>query len=105
MRHTKARNIIERAFAVLKMRWGILRSQSFYPIKVQIRIISACFLLHNYVRGEMSVDPLETLIEGWTDGHGVDEDSNDVPYVDFVEATNDWSNFRDQLATTLWNQV
>ncbi|XP_042034299.1 uncharacterized protein LOC121780735 [Salvia splendens] len=104
MRHTKARNIIERAFAVLKMRWGILRSPSFYPIKVQIRIISACFLLHNYVRGEMAVDPLEALLEDWTDGHGVDEDSNDVPYVDFIEATNDWNNFRDQLATTLWNQ-
>ena len=32
MRHTSARNIIERAFAVLKMRWGILRSASYYPI-------------------------------------------------------------------------
>lgn len=26
MRHTRARNVIERAFGVMKMRWGILRS-------------------------------------------------------------------------------
>lgn len=33
MRHSKARNVIERAFGVLKMCWGILRSASYYPIK------------------------------------------------------------------------
>ncbi|XP_042018060.1 uncharacterized protein LOC121765860 isoform X1 [Salvia splendens] len=38
MRHNKARNVIERAFAVLKMCWGILRSASFYPIQTQIRL-------------------------------------------------------------------
>ncbi|XP_042055891.1 uncharacterized protein LOC121800386 [Salvia splendens] len=47
MRHTRARNVIERAFAVLKMRWGILRSAAFYPVKVQIRLIMAffCFII------------------------------------------------------------
>ncbi|XP_042042806.1 protein ANTAGONIST OF LIKE HETEROCHROMATIN PROTEIN 1-like [Salvia splendens] len=43
MRHTKARNVIEQAFVVLKMRWGILRSASFYPIQTQIRLIMTCF--------------------------------------------------------------
>ncbi|XP_047952309.1 uncharacterized protein LOC125197835 isoform X2 [Salvia hispanica] len=32
LRHTRARNVIERAFAVIKMRWGILRSASYYPM-------------------------------------------------------------------------
>ena len=68
MCHTKARNIIERAFAELKMRWAILRSASFYPIKTQVQQISACFLLHNYIRSDMPVDPLEDLryLEWWT---------------------------------------
>ncbi|KAL5550719.1 hypothetical protein UlMin_000895 [Ulmus minor] len=32
------------------MRWAILRSPSFYPIKTQGRIIIACCLLHNLIR-------------------------------------------------------
>ncbi|KAL8483714.1 hypothetical protein ACS0TY_026409 [Phlomoides rotata] len=33
MRHTRARNVIERVFGIVKMWWGILRSTSLYPIK------------------------------------------------------------------------
>ncbi|XP_042007531.1 uncharacterized protein LOC121756135 [Salvia splendens] len=46
MSHTMARNIIERAFAILKLRWEILRSTSFYPIQTQSRLIMSYFLLH-----------------------------------------------------------
>ncbi|KAL8511669.1 hypothetical protein ACS0TY_018183 [Phlomoides rotata] len=50
----------ERAFSVLKMSFGILRSPSYYPIKTQVRlIIMACFLLHNFIRREMPYDPIE----------------------------------------------
>ncbi|PPD94131.1 hypothetical protein GOBAR_DD08836 [Gossypium barbadense] len=31
MKHASARNVIERCFGLLKHRWGILRSPSFYP--------------------------------------------------------------------------
>ena len=34
MKHTAARNVIERYFGLLKLRWGILRSLSFYPVRV-----------------------------------------------------------------------
>ncbi|XP_060672798.1 protein ALP1-like [Ziziphus jujuba] len=50
MKHASARNIIERCFGVLKMRWAILRSPSFYPIATQIKIITACCLIHNLIR-------------------------------------------------------
>ncbi|XP_042067155.1 uncharacterized protein LOC121810455 [Salvia splendens] len=101
MRHTKVRNVIERAFAVLKMRWGIHRSASFYPIKVQTRLVMACFLLHNYVIGEMIVDPLDELLETMVDTTGVDHDPGNVEFVDYVEATEDWNMFRDQLANSM----
>ncbi|KAL0355735.1 UNVERIFIED_CONTAM: hypothetical protein Sradi_4020400 [Sesamum radiatum] len=59
LRHSSARNVIEHTFGLLKVRWAILRSHSFYPIKVQNRIIMACCFLHNVIRKEMPEDPLE----------------------------------------------
>ncbi|KAL0395310.1 UNVERIFIED_CONTAM: hypothetical protein Slati_4497200 [Sesamum latifolium] len=69
MKHASARNVIERTFGLLKARWAILRSSAFYSIKVQNRIIMACCLLHNYIRQEMTDDPIEPLLtdEGFGD--------------------------------------
>ncbi|KAL4321402.1 hypothetical protein AHAS_Ahas14G0106900 [Arachis hypogaea] len=61
MKHSQARNVIERAFGVLKARWKILRERSFYPIKTQGRIITACCLLHNHIRRVMVVDPIDEI--------------------------------------------
>lgn len=58
MKHSSARNVIERAFAILKKRWAILRSP-YYPIKIENHIILACCLLHNYVRNELKKTPLK----------------------------------------------
>ncbi|KAL0458896.1 UNVERIFIED_CONTAM: hypothetical protein Slati_0516800 [Sesamum latifolium] len=62
MKHASARNVIERTFGLLKARRAILRSPTFYSIKVQNRIIMACCLLHNYIRQEMADDPIEQLL-------------------------------------------
>ena len=59
MKHSRARNVIERCFGLLKRRWAILRSPSHYPIKIQGRMITACSLLHNFIRMYMAVDPEE----------------------------------------------
>ncbi|GJX02662.1 ALP1-like protein isoform X1 [Tanacetum coccineum] len=56
MKHSSARNVIERCFRVLKKRWAILRSPSFYPIRTQNKIILACCLLHNFIRKELTYD-------------------------------------------------
>ncbi|KAL8481633.1 hypothetical protein ACS0TY_027948 [Phlomoides rotata] len=93
MNHSKARNIIERTFGLMKKRWAILRSPSFYPIKIQNRVILACALIHNFIRNEMSNDPLEEDQPPDTTNQTHEEE-----YIDSVHPSQEWSNWRDNLA-------
>ncbi|KAI8551052.1 hypothetical protein RHMOL_Rhmol06G0154900 [Rhododendron molle] len=101
MKHSSARNIVERCFGVLKMRWGILRSYSFYPIRTQCRIVTACCLLHNLIKRTMPVDPVEAQYTAWEQQNL----HNILPeeYIMNVETTNEWTDFRDNLATQMYN--
>ncbi|KAM6588896.1 hypothetical protein CsatA_011501 [Cannabis sativa] len=104
MRHSSARNVVERAFGLLKGRWAILRSRSYYPVKIQCRIILGCCLLHNLIRREMHMDPLEHA------NHDNDNDSDeDGEYVDnncytYIEPSDAWTAWRDNLAREMFEQ-
>ncbi|XP_015158646.1 uncharacterized protein [Solanum tuberosum] len=95
MKHARARNVIERTFGLLKGRWGILRSPSWYSVKIHNRIISACCLIHNFIRREMEVDPLEIDVEEQVE---YQQDNIDV-----VESSQEWTTQRDELAQSMWN--
>ncbi|KAL8543297.1 hypothetical protein ACS0TY_004005 [Phlomoides rotata] len=102
MQHTRARNVIERAFDIIKMRWGILRSASFYPIQTQIRLIMACFLLHNYIRNEMTVDPAKALFDTTEDES---DDSAEIPdVISSIESATERSGWRDTLAQEMFQK-
>ena len=104
MKHSSARNVIERCFGLLKGHWAILREKCFYPIKTQARIITACCLLHNHIRKEMVVDPLEGNLER---NLGEVDSSNDIMDGDMittVEPSNAWSQWRDNLALEMSNR-
>ncbi|KAL7614766.1 hypothetical protein Lser_V15G08370 [Lactuca serriola] len=104
MRHSSARNVIERCFGILKARWGILRDNSYYPIDLKNKIIMACCLLHNYIRQEMTTDPFENhfeLDEGTGDVGGGDYDN-----ITSVGVSTEWTTFRNDLAQNMfdsWN--
>ena len=87
MQHTKTRNVIDKAFAVTKMRWGILRNASFYPIRTRIRLILCFFLLHNFIRGEMIVDPIEQEIDRDYEALNIGAENDEPVYVDTIEPT------------------
>ncbi|WOL07881.1 hypothetical protein Cni_G16630 [Canna indica] len=100
-RHARARNVIERCFGLLKKRWAILRSPSFYPIKTQCRIILACGLLHNFIRMNMKIDPLEfaTITD---DELPIGEEPINI--ISTVEPSNEWTQSRDNLAQQMWDE-
>lgn len=102
MVHSKARNVIERALGVLKIRWKILDEESKYPMKVQNKVIFACCLLQNFIRLHMTKDPLED-VKLPEDG---DQPINDDPpgdYVQVLRSSPELTGMRDQLAVELYN--
>ena len=103
MKHSSARNIIERAFGLLKGRWAILRGRSYYPIKIQCRIILACCLLHNLIRREMPIDPLDHVVFEESDNDNEDNDMNGDCYT-HIETSNAWTTWRDNLAREMFEQ-
>ena len=46
----KVRNVIERSFGVLKMKFRILLNMPSFPEAKQTRIIVACMALHSFIR-------------------------------------------------------
>ncbi|XP_061341926.1 protein ALP1-like [Gastrolobium bilobum] len=100
MKHSSARNVIERCFGMLKGRWAIVRSKSFYPVKTQVRIITACCLLHNHIRREMAFDPLE---DREVENADVEEDMAANDFITHVESSNAWSLRRDEMAQEMFN--
>ena len=105
MKHSTARNVIERCFGVLKNRWAILRSPSYYPIKTQNRIILACCLLHNFIRREMPDDipPVPADAENESDNDS-DEDENVYQTIRSIEPSNEWTAWRNNLAQEMYNE-
>ncbi|XP_058191365.1 uncharacterized protein LOC131308446 [Rhododendron vialii] len=101
MKHSAARNVIERSFGVLKMRFAILRSHSYYPIRTQTLILTACCLLHNLIKREMPNDPIENEYTTWERDHIHDVEADD--HITTIETSNQWTGERDALATAMYN--
>ncbi|KAI3868888.1 hypothetical protein MKX03_036417 [Papaver bracteatum] len=48
--HTRLRNVIERAFGVLKARFSVLSKMPSYSFETQRDIVIACMSIHNFLR-------------------------------------------------------
>ncbi|KAL8469564.1 hypothetical protein ACS0TY_032418 [Phlomoides rotata] len=86
------------------MRWGILCSPSWYPIKSANKIIIACCLLHNYIGHEMLVDPLELGLDEYLSNQQMDDSYNDNEFVDSLDTTPEWTAKRDEIALNMFNE-
>jgi hypothetical protein len=62
LRHSSLRVTVERAFGALKNRFRILYNKSFHPYKIQVKLVLACCILHNWILrfGQDEVIPLES---------------------------------------------
>ncbi|CAN1139133.1 Putative nuclease HARBI1 [Linum perenne] len=101
MKHSGARNVIERAFGILKMRWAILRDSSWFSPRMVGMIMNACCLLHNYIRREGGADIFElAYVPPSNNDSGYA--AEDIEFVRSVEPTEEWNAFRAGLAQQMW---
>lgn len=111
MKHAKAGNVIERCFGLLKGRWAILQSPSFFPIRTQGRIVSFCALLRNLIRKYMPSDIVVELGEEEEEEEDNEdeeeeeenEEDEEVEYITQVSTSEAWNDFRKFIAHTLFN--
>ncbi|CAM0943673.1 unnamed protein product [Alopecurus aequalis] len=102
LRHARARNMVKRTFGLWKKRWAILRSQSFFKIEDQIRIINACCVLHNFARDRQREMDDILLQEVDNDiANAPIEVLDDVDLIKSVEVSTEWTEFREQLANDM----
>ncbi|XWS58829.1 hypothetical protein CRYUN_Cryun08bG0067500 [Craigia yunnanensis] len=105
MKHSQVINCIKRCFGFLKARRTILREKSFYPVKIQCKIISACYFLRNFIRYEMPIDPIEESVGKVSSNQtmGEDEEENLIRH---CETSNAWTEFRDKICSLVgWDQI
>jgi hypothetical protein len=70
--HSSLRNVVERAFILLKSRWHVLRELPMYERSRQVKIVIAYFALHNYLLDRAHIGG------SWIRSHGqVDYDVSD----------------------------
>ena len=99
--HLALRNVIERSFGVLKMKWRILLHLPCYKMWKQSMIIIACMALHNFIRDSALTDHCFQRC---------DEDEEYVPSVSEASSSQtssqgqeeyDMNGFRDIIANAL----
>ncbi|XP_031268077.1 protein ALP1-like [Pistacia vera] len=101
MKHSQARNCIDQCLGILKARWGILKDASYYLIKTQCRIITTCCLLHNFIKFELPIDPVEAELQEEVNDEGLKDDEGEL--IRHVEPSAAWTAFRDNLAAEMFN--
>ncbi|XP_066344631.1 uncharacterized protein [Miscanthus floridulus] len=112
--HSSVRNVIERSFGVLKMKWQILYKMPGYSMATQKKIVAATMVLHNFIREHASVDVdfanfdrdptfMPTIPERYNK-YAVSQHASDGSTSESSFVTMD--TFRDNMATSIalaWN--
>ena len=95
------RNVIERAFGILKKRFPILVLMTSYPMEIQVMLVKSCFSIHNFIRSNRDY---EDEFDIWNVADNNDEDGDDVPYDDDVADMASANLMREDIAQAMWAQ-
>ncbi|XP_020079660.1 uncharacterized protein LOC109713860 isoform X2 [Ananas comosus] len=99
-RHAQLRNVVEKAFGILKRRFKVLRQATPFPYKVQCRIALACCVIHNFIKRHQGTDRYFNM---QTDQFPTDDQNDDsIPPIGPDESRRG-DALRTMITEQLWN--
>ncbi|CAN1762380.1 hypothetical protein LINPERHAP1_LOCUS8341, partial [Linum perenne] len=102
-KHVKVRNVIEKAFGVLKMWWSILIDTSWFSPEVMTSIVNACILLHNSIKREQGADFFERMYSRNLMDTELSFPIDEVEdIISFIQPSPELSQFRINKAQEMW---
>jgi hypothetical protein len=105
-RHSSLQMVIERSFGVLKARFPILTHMPRYSNARQRMIVTACCVVHNFIRTFAHSDEMFTLWEGMeypTSNEGLTRQRCDRSvHALRLEAVAAMGTLRDQMTKMMW---
>ncbi|KAJ0691968.1 putative harbinger transposase-derived nuclease domain-containing protein [Helianthus annuus] len=99
--HAQLRNVIERAYGVLKARFPILKQMAPFSFPIQRDIVIACFVIHNFIRKCNIYDQLFMDYDENTMFHEIQSGEKDGLLVQDIE----WGSQGIDYMTSLRNQI
>lgn len=105
LRHSSARNVIERIFGVVKNRFAVFSRGCMYPIQFQVKVVVVMALIHNLIRKE---EP--NNMDGQNEADDQNNDELYTPSQSSLHSTgirkqesSRASQLRDQIAQQMWS--
>ena len=106
LRHSQARNIVERTFGVFKRRYRIFDTGPEYPIETQAALIQALCVLHNVIRVYDPMDVPEWLEEddevAEKDNEGTSDTASQSRRINNHAEKAAADNLREMIADQMW---
>ncbi|CAN1243188.1 hypothetical protein LINPERPRIM_LOCUS5588 [Linum perenne] len=103
MKHSSARNVIEMAFGLLKMRWAILHDTTWFSPDVVARMVHACCLIHNFIKQEVGVGGIERAYVRTSSTESTIHVEQMEEVISSMQPTPEWTNFRSNKAQEMWD--
>ena len=96
--HARLRNVIERAFGVVKACFPLLKRMTPYSFTTQTKFIMTCFSIHNFLRQISVADRLFSEYEVELESDNANQNQNSITSSFFAASDQEFmQQFRDQI--------
>ena len=101
--HARLRNVIERAFGVVKARFPILKRMTPYSFTTQTKIVMTCFSIHNFLRQISVANRLFSEYDNEVELESDNANQNSTTSSFFAASDQEFmQQFRNQIANELF---